>query len=60
MASDPVLLEAFRRQARRAAADDPAGPWLVWYIWRDQPGTDRDDLTDAIREITGQDEPPQP
>lgn len=45
MASDPALLEAFRRQCRAA------GPALAFMAWLDQEGVDRDDLIDIVKEF---------
>jgi hypothetical protein len=50
MASDPALLDAFARQARAVLAGGDALAFLgLWAAWKDQPGTDRDDLADVLR-----------
>lgn len=51
MASDPALLEAFRRQLRIVmASGDPMAYLGLWAAWKDQAGIDRDDLIDAMKQ----------
>jgi hypothetical protein len=50
MASDPALLEAFRKQLRTAIRSGNPGAFLgLWMAWKDQGGVDRDDLIDAMK-----------
>ncbi len=58
MNSDPALLGAFRKQAQTVLASGNAAAFLgLWQAWKDQAGTDRDDLVDVIKELTGKDWP---
>jgi hypothetical protein len=50
MASDPALLDAFRKQARTVLASGDAMAYLgLWIAWKDQAGIDRDDLVDVLK-----------
>jgi hypothetical protein len=46
MASDPTLLDAFRKQCRHF------GPEMAFLVWQGQEGVDQDDLIDIIKEIS--------
>lgn len=51
MASDPALLGAFRKQVRTVLGRGDVMAFLgLWIAWKDQPGIDRDDLADVLRE----------
>lgn len=54
MQSDPALIGAFRKQARTVLASGDADALLgLWIAWKDQDGTDRDDLVDVLKEEGG-------
>lgn len=53
-ASDPALLDAFRKQVERVlASGDAAAALGLWEAWRGQVGVSQDDLVDIIKEMTG-------
>ena len=48
--SDPELLGAFRKQLRTVLDGGDAMAFLgLWLAWKDQQGTDRDDLVDMVK-----------
>jgi hypothetical protein len=48
--SDPVLIEAFRRQARAVLDSGDELAFLgLWLAWENQPGVGRDDLVDVLK-----------
>ena len=50
MASDPALLEAFRKQLHTVIRSGNPGAFLgLWLTWKDQAGVDRDDLIDVMK-----------
>lgn len=45
--SDPALLEAYRKQLRAGFAS----PRLIFMLWQEQPGIDREDLIDELKKV---------
>jgi hypothetical protein len=51
MASDPALLEAFRKQLRIVLGSGNAAAFLgLWESWKDQSGIDCDDMIDVMKQ----------
>lgn len=50
MASDPQLLDAFRKQCIHLRKSG-TNPGLALLAWEGQPGVDRDDLIDILKEV---------